>query len=110
MLPSFATDTITVEEPVWVEERGKRVKTYPGPGVEIPGCSVQPASASSDLMLRDNVQILFTVFMPNGPVVSRFAKITFAGDQFAIDGVPYGWRSPLGGGDHVVLHLVRWEG
>lgn len=111
MLPSFANDTLTVEEPVWVEERGKRTRTYPGTNVvTVEGCSVQPGAVSTELSLRDNTQILVTAFLPAGTVVSRFAKIVYETDEYSIDGIPQRWKSPLGTVDHIVLPLIAWEG
>ena len=110
MLPSFATDTITLEEPTWVEVRGKKIRTYPGPGIKVDGCSVQPGNATTDLQLRDNAQIRYTAFLPADVAVTRFAKVTYEGVEFAIDGIPLRWRSPLGTVDHIVLPLIAWEG
>lgn len=110
MLPSWVNDTIDAEEPTWVEERGKQVKTYLGFPIAVPGCSVQPGAATTDLALRDNVRIAWTVFVPPGVAISRHAKITWQGEDYMVDGAPLPWRSPLGGLDHTVLALVRWEG
>ena len=111
MLPSFADDVVTLEEPVWINERGKQVATYPGTAAKsVLGCSVQPGSATVDLQARDNVTILYTAFIPAGTPVTRHAKVTLEGDEFAIDGVPLRWKSPLGTVDHIVLPIIAWEG
>lgn len=111
MLPTFANEAITLEEPVWVDERGKRVATYPGTNiVTVSGCSVQPGAATTDLQLRNNVTIYYTAFIPAETVVTRHAKVTYEGEDFAIDGVPLRWNSPLGTADHIVLPLILWKG
>ena len=111
MLPSFVSDEVVLEEPVWVDERGKQVATYPGTATAaVSGCSVQPGAATADLQLRDAVTILYTAFIPADTAVTRHAKVTFEGDEFAIDGVPLRWKSPLGTVDHIVLPLIVWEG
>lgn len=110
MLPSFTRDVVTLVEPTWVEERGNKVATYPGPGVEVGGCSVQPGAATEDMARRDNVVVRATVFLPPGVAVTRHAKVIFEGDEFQIDGIPMRWRSALGGADHTVLALVDWQG
>lgn len=111
MLPSFASDSITIEEPVWVSDRGKEVATYPGTSIAaVDGCSVQPGNAVESLTLRDNVVIRYTAFVPSGTQVSRHAKIIYMGTEFAIEGIPLVWRSPLGTVDHIVLLLIDWEG
>lgn len=110
MLPSFATDTITLTEPTWIVERGKKVATYPGAGVAVTGCSVQPGPATADLQARDNVTIYYTAFIPAGTAVSRHARVEYEGDHYRIDGVPLRWKSPTGAVSHIVLPLIDWEG
>lgn len=108
---SWAEDTILVEEPVWVSERGKQVATYPGTDVtEVGGCSVQPGTSSSDRDGRDNVIYGLLVIAPPGTRVSRHAKVTACGQDWKIEGVPAQWPSPTGALAHVELQLIDWEG
>lgn len=110
MLPSFADDRIVITEPVWVEDRGSKHPTYPGPGVTVDGCSVQPGVASEDLQLRDNVIVRYTAFIPPGTPVTRHARVTFEGDDYAIEGVPLRHKSPTGAVSHILAALIDWEG
>ena len=110
MLPGWASDQVVLTEPVWVDDRGAQVETYPGPGVAVSGCSVQPGAATTDLQMRDNAQILWTAFLPPAEPVTRHARVTWQGEHYQIDGAPQVWKSPLGSLDHIVLPLVRWEG
>lgn len=106
----FFRDTILVEEPVWVEDRGKRVKSFTGVSVPVAGCNVQPGPSSVDRARRDNVQVRFTVYAPAGLDVSRFARVTVGGVGYSLNGIPEVWKSPTGGIGHVVLELIDWEG
>lgn len=110
MLPPWAVDEIVVTEPVWVDDRGTQVATYPGPGVPVAGCSVQPGAATLDLQARNNAEIEWTAFVPPGAVVTRHHQVTWQGENYKIDGAPLVWTSPLGDLDHIVLPLIRWEG
>lgn len=110
MLPGFATDTITTEEPTWVDQRGKKVATYPGPGREVDGCSVQAATSTTDRANRDSATWELTALLPPEATVSRLAKITFEGDEYQIQGRPNRWKSPTGAVSHTELHLIAWEG
>ena len=48
MLPSFATQTITIIRPTFVDERGSLVPDWDNPEktIKVDGCSVQPATTS----------------------------------------------------------------
>lgn len=110
MLPSWANEAVTLVPVVWVEERGKKVRSYPGPGVTIMGCSVQPGNSSSDRIFRDGVTIRHTVFMPPTTAVDRFTKVLVGGRAFRVEGDPDVWKSPTGTVSHIVVFLVDWEG
>lgn len=110
MLPSWADDTVTIVEPVWVGERGKRVATYPGRGVEVSGCSVQPGGSTTDRDGRINTVFDYVALLPAGTPVTRLAKIQFEGDDFKIEGRPNRWKSPTGAVSHVELRLIAWDG
>lgn len=108
---SWAGDTIWVEEPEWVTERGKTVATYPGINVtEVPGCSVQDGAASNDRAGRDNIIFDLLVLAPAWLQVSRHAKITANGQAWKIEGKPGVWRSPTGSLNYTELKLIDWEG
>ena len=110
MLPSFARDTVTITEPVWVSERGKQTKTYPGPGVEVHGCDVQQGASDSDRAGRDNLQVAYTALLPPGTPVTRHARVTYEGEHFRVEGRPNRVKSPTGAVSHVSVLLMDWEG
>ena len=110
MLPSWATDVVTLVEPTWVDERGKQVAVYGDEGVAVSGCSVQPGASSEDLALRDNAEVAATAYLPPGVAVSRHARVLWDGGVYEVVGEPQKWRSPLGSLDHIVVALTRREG
>lgn len=110
MFVSFARETVVVVEPVIVEQRGKKVRTYPDTGVSVAGCSVQPGASSEDTALRENVTIRWTVFMPPNVRVSAYSKVIVRGRAYQVEGEPQEWRSPTGRVSHVAVYLVDWKG
>ena len=110
MLPSWASERIVVTEPVWVDERGSKVATYPGPGAFVEGCDVQPGASANDQALRDNITIRKTVFLPPGTPITRHARVSHGGADYAIEGEPQVWQSPFGTVSHVMLLLIDWSG
>lgn len=112
MLPSFVRETITVVDPVWVDDRGTPVADY-GPGATrtvVPGCSVQPGASSEDLAGRTHVTVRWTVYAPPGTVVAADSAVEYEGRRYAVDGEPARWKSPTGAVSHLVLYLIDWEG
>ncbi|MDO5049997.1 MAG: hypothetical protein Q4D87_08975 [Actinomycetaceae bacterium] len=110
MIPSFASETIVITEPEWVEERGKQVKRYPAQGEAVFPVVVQEGSASPSFDLRDAVEIRKVVFMNPSVEVTRHARVTVRGRHYRVYGVPEDWRSPTGLTSHKRLDLVDWEG
>ena len=112
MLPSFATDTITVVEPTMVDQRGTLRPTYDPPASTrtVTGCSVQPGAATEDLAGRTQQTVRFTVYAPPGTHASALAAVDWEGQRYAVDGQPLAHRSPTGATSHVVLLLVDWKG
>ena len=113
MLPSFATDTIHVVTPVWVDDRGTMVPDWsqpPASRTPVYGCSVQPGASTEDLLGRQNVTVRWTVWAPEGTVVDAHQGVEWQGVVYQVDGEPLSWRSPSGAVSHVVLLLVDWQG
>lgn len=110
MLPSWASQTVAITEPTWVSERGTKIATYAGAGVNVAGCSVQPGGSSEDVMMRQGVTVRATAFLPPGTAVTAQARVTVDGVHYAIDGAPEVWASPTGAVSHVKLVLVDWVG
>ncbi|MGV3564157.1 MAG: hypothetical protein ACO1ON_12845 [Nocardioides sp.] len=112
MLPSWATETITVVRPSWRDERGKQVPDYDTPAARtvVEGCEVQSGASTEDLGARQNVIIRHTVWAPAGTVVGARDAVEFEGTRYAVDGEPMRWRSPTGALSHVQIFLIDWEG
>lgn len=112
MLPSFATQSITVVEPTLVDDRGTMVADYETPlsEVEVTGCSVQPGASAEVLAARQGVSVRWTVYAPAAAVVTAHSAVRYAGRLYDVDGEPQRWPSPTGGLDHTVLLLVDHEG
>lgn len=112
MLPSWATQTVTVVEPTLVDDRGTLVPDYDVPASEtvVPGCSVHPGASDEVLAARQGVAVRWTVYAPAGVVVTAHSAVRLDGRLYAVDGEPARWPSPTGGLDHVVLLLVDHTG
>ncbi|AYN57660.1 head-to-tail stopper [Arthrobacter phage Kepler] len=113
MLPSFATQQITVVRPAWVTDgRGVRKPDYGDAAARtvVPGCSVQPG-ASPELVQpgRTTATIRFTVLAPPSVVVESADGVEYRGRLYAVDGEPLPWESPTGALDHVGLFLIDWK-
>lgn len=112
MLVSWASQTLTVVSPIFIDDRGKKVATFPpdAPRREVPGCDVQPGGSSEDLALRQNLIIRFTALLPAGAIVSESDQIIYQNRPFAIDGAIEDWFSPTGAISYRKLVLIDWKG
>lgn len=111
MLPSFATQEITLVHPVWTTDaRNVRRPDY-GPAAErvvVPGCSVQPGASVELLGGRNSVAVRWSVYAPPGTVVEATDAAEYRGRLYRVDGQPDLWPSPTGALDHVLLLLLDW--
>lgn len=113
MLPSWASDTITVLTPVMATERGKEVSDWSQPPATtstVTGCEVQPGASTEDIAARQNVIIRHTVWAPPETLIGASDAVEFEGVRYAVDGEPMRWRSPSGAVSHVQIYLIDWEG
>lgn len=113
MLPSWASETITVLEPTLVTERGKTVPDWsvpPASRTQVTGCEVQPGASTEDLAARQNVIIRWTVWAPADTPVTARSAVEYRAVRYQVDGEPDWWRSPTGALSHVQLYLIDWEG
>ena len=113
MLPSWATQTVTVVHPAMVDDRGTMVPDWsatPVSEVPVPGCSVQPGATAEVLAARQGSSIRWTVLAPPTLVATARDGVRFEGVLYQINGEPQPWPSPTGGLDHVVLFLETHEG
>lgn len=113
MLPSFATQTITVVEPALIDDRGTQVPDWSAPPVSettVTDCSVQPGASAEVLAARQGVSVKWTVYAPAATAVTAHSAVRYAGVLYAVDGEPQQWPSPTGALDHRVILLVDHEG
>ena len=112
MLPSFASETVTLVDPVWTTDgRNSRRPDY-GPAAArraVPGCSVQPGATAEVMAGRDTSTVRWTVLAPAGTVVEATTGCEYEGQLYRVDGQPARWKSPTGALDHVVLLLIDWK-
>lgn len=111
MLPSFATDSVTVYTPSTIVSRGSTIEDWSAPAqTTIDGCRFHPGASSRDMAERDGVTIDATLYAPPGTVIDRHARIEFDGYVYTVAGIPHPRRSPSGAVDHVKVLLRTWEG
>lgn len=113
MLPSFAADTITIVEPVLVDDRGTTVADWtqpPASETEVTGCSVQPGASSEALGGRQGVTVRWTVYAPLSAPVTAHSGVLWHGTLYQVDGEPARWASPTGALGHLVIVLIDQEG
>ena len=108
---SFWTQSITRLRPGTRIERGSTVYDWSNPDeLEIPNCSVQPASTS----LSQDGRVLgvndgLTVYAPVDADVKAGDRIRFGESVYTINGDPLVWPG-VARLAHVQLNLVRWRG
>lgn len=106
------SDSVTVIEPSWVDDRGTMRADYDNPVSSTPvsGCSVQPGASSEDLQNRTQNTIRWTAFIRKITPVSDHAAIEYGGTRYSLSGSAAHWKSPTGAVSNTTLSLVDWEG
>lgn len=108
---SFWRQTITRIRPGTKTERGSTILDWANPDeLDIPECSVQPASTS----LSEDGRVLgvtdgLTVYAPVDADVLAGDRIRFAGNVYTINGDPLIWPG-VARMQHMQLNLLRWRG
>lgn len=112
MLLSFYRQTVTRVRPKTKESRGSTIPDWDNvDSLEIPGCSMQPASTSLSMDGRIlGISDGFTCYMPADADVKAGDHILFNGKTYEINGDPREWPSATGRLDHIQLNLTRWAG
>ena len=112
MLHRWCTDTVEVRRAPMVESRGTQVRDWSqASSHELHGCSVQPASTSSDMDGREGqVTDRWHLFAQPGADIKAGDRVEFAGQSFEVDGAPFEWKSPTGRVSNIQAHLVEWRG
>ena len=111
-LPSWAKDTVTRLRAGTIDRRGSTEQDWSNPSeLDIPGCSVQPASTS----LSQDGRVLAisegeTLYMPPGSDVKAGDRIRWDGNVYTITGKPREWTSPTGLVSNLQAPLERWSG
>lgn len=110
MLPSFASDTITVQRAPLADVGHNDVRPDWSQAVEhdVDGCSVQPGASAEVLDGRDATVVRWTVFAPAGTDVLASDRVVYGGGTYEVDGEPL--RHNEGVSDHVVVALKDWRG
>ena len=112
MLPSWCTEKITRLRPGVTTSRGSEVFDWSDPdALEIPGCSVQPASTG----LSQDGRVLgisegLTVYLPPGSDIQAGDRVVIDGRTYVINGEPKVWKSATGRVSHVQINVERWAG
>lgn len=108
---SFWRQTITRIRPKTTTSRGSTVYDWNKPStLDIPGCSVQPASTS--LTQDGRVQGIsdgLTVYAPVDADVKAGDRIRYGGNDYTINGDPLIWPG-VARMQHMQLNLTRWRG
>lgn len=112
MLLSFYTQTVTRIRPGSKYSRGSTIPDWDMASyLDIPGCSMQPASTSLSMDGRVlGISDGFTCYMPADADVQAGDHIMFKGKVYEINGDPREWPSATGRLDHIQLNLTRWSG
>lgn len=111
MLPSFCKECVTIRRAPLIERRGSTVRDWDNYTTHtISGCSVQPASTSSNEERAEQVTERAELYAPPGANVETGDRVEVGGIVYDIDGAPYTWKSPTGRVTHLHAHLIEWSG
>lgn len=112
MLPSFASDTVTIERAPLVESRGTLVPDWESAQPhEAAGCSFQPAQGSSAWNdPRQASTVRAVLYLPPNSDIREGDRVRYGDASYSVDGAPLPWKSPTGRVSHVVASLVDWRG
>jgi plastocyanin len=116
MLPSFASETVTVARAAQRQSRGTTVPDWANAQRHpITGCIVQTPSTTMDMDARQQTALVGTLYAPPGSDIRAGDRIEWAdptgtAHAFSIVGVPMPWKSPTGRVSHVQATITEWEG
>jgi hypothetical protein len=87
-LPSFATQTIAVVRPAWLDDHGTSVRDWDHTTSHtVTGCSVQPVTGSEDEINRAiSVTTVALLFAPADADIADTDRIRYGGTTFEIEG------------------------
>lgn len=116
MLPSFASDAVTVVRPAMRAVRGTTVPDWANATrTPVTGCIVQLPTTSMDLDGRANTELAGTLYAPPMTSIRAGDRVEWTDPmsvthKFAVDGEPMPWKSPTGRVSHVQARLAEWRG
>ena len=112
MLPTWASQTVTVVRPGIKESRGSEIRDWTNATThDISGCSVQPAS--TELSMDGRVTGIFdgmTAYLPPNADIAEGDRVIYDGLTYEINGTPRKWQSATGLASYVQVGLRRWDG
>lgn len=102
--------TVRVTRPGTKASRGATVADWDSATTrDVGGCWVGNPSTSADQAREGrDANVRATLYAPPGADVMAGDRVTYAGVDYAIDGEPLPYPSPLGGVDHIECPLVDW--
>ena len=111
MLPGFANKTVTIERAPYVEQRGTKVRDWANAQTfTVSGCFVDYSSSSTRWNdVRQAITIRARLWLPPDADIREGDRITYRGNQYAIEGAPFYRESPTGGLDHIECALIDWS-
>jgi hypothetical protein len=110
MLPSFATQTATVERPGRKNNHGNKIPDYDNllvPAFDVAGCSVQPSTGARNEDHREAVLTAYVIYGPAGADIRPRDRVAIGGNRYEVVDVIV-WET--GVLDHVEARANRWEG
>lgn len=109
---SFATQTVVVIRPAWINERGDLVPDWAHAAEHtISRCRVQPVSGDETVSTtRDATVWRWALFAPVGADIQPRDRIRWGGDLYDVAGDVRRWTSATGALAHAEVSLTRVEG
>lgn len=110
-MPTWGLVTIVVARPGKRVSRGTEVADWSNPTkAPVGGCWVgNPQTSTDKTQTAMPATSRATLYLPPGADVRKGDKVTYAGRDYAVDGEPMAYPSPLGGVDHIEVPLVDWS-
>lgn len=112
MLPSFASQTVTILNPGTRVEWGQQVEDWTNPVETVETCVWHSLSGIETTGGRDVAAGGRQVFLDPASTCTARSRIRFpdGGRDWEVIGEPSVFESPLGGLDHLEVLCKRWEG
>lgn len=113
MLPSFASQRVTIVNPSRSVEWGQEVISWDEPTTTVVPCVWEGANLGNQVMGTLDVAMgSRTVFLNPGAPVSASSRLRFDDDpgrDWEVIGEPSQHTSPTGAASHIMVVVRRWE-